>query len=187
KIVAVSQVETPGGLTAHIVNRAASTEGSTSMYLAYSGHLDWWRKRYFDKILDTLNPNAASEILDYGCGPGDFIALASKRNLRVEGVDISDRSIAMARERGFVVAKKTTKDLRAEEKRYDAIIAQSVIEHVPDGLALVIDFADLLKPGGTLVLSAPTPGPYFWDDPTHIRPYTPRSFRALAELAGLES
>ena len=156
------------------------------MYLIYSGYFDALRKRYFRKILDRLALPHGSDVLDYGCGPGDFILLAREHGLRAVGVDNSEHSIRLAKEHGITVLQKTSKMLLAEPARYDAIIIQSVLEHVPDGVELASDLAKLLKPGGVLILSSPTPGPFFWDDPTHVRPYTPRSFLILAEIIALE-
>lgn len=156
-------------------------------YLTYSGTFDWLRRRYFYKILDRLEPALpdGAIILDYGCGPGDFMLVARERQIAVEGADISARNVEMARARGLSVSRASA-ELLQSGKRYDAIICQSVLEHVQDGPQLVCDLAGLLKPGGILVLSTPTPGPFFWDDPTHIRPYTPKSIDVLAELAGLK-
>lgn len=38
-----------------------------------------------------------------------------------------------------------------------------------------------------MVISAPTPGPHFWDDPTHVRPFTPASMQTLGELLELKT
>jgi SAM-dependent methyltransferase len=110
---------------------------------------------------------------------------ARERGLNATGVDSAERSVRMATERGLDVRLGGIAELRREEAHYDAILVQSVLEHVDDGLELVIGLKERLADGGVLVLSAPTPGPYFWDDPTHVRPYTPKSFAILAELAGL--
>lgn len=156
------------------------------MYLTHGGSIGRIRQTYFSKILARLALRPGAKILDYGCGPGDFLLAARAKGLEAVGIDSSDRSVRMAAERGLTVLHGDVTDLLARPERYDAILLQSVLEHVPDGVKLVQDVAQLLVPGGVLVLSAPTPGPYFWDDPTHIRPYTPKSFAILAELAELE-
>lgn len=92
----------------------------------------------------------------------------------------------MAMNRGLRVTLGGTAELLLQGDRYDAIVVQSVLEHVTNPASFIGDLARLLVPGGVLVLSAPTPGPFFWDDPTHIRPHTPKSFKLLAEISGLE-
>lgn len=69
-----------------------------------------------------------------------------------------------------------------EKGFFDVIFLQSVVEHVHDPVELLMQLREYLQPKGLLIISCPTPGPHFWDDPTHIRPHTPKSFASLAEL-----
>ena len=156
------------------------------MYLVYSGLFDALRQRYFHKVLAHLDLTSGATILDFGCGPGDFMLAAKALGIKVMGIDSSPYSLEIARKRGLDVQHGSIRELRECGDKYDAIFVQSVIEHVADGPKLVEELIALLKPGGMLVLSSPTPGPFFWDDPTHVRPYTPKSFRALADMFRLE-
>ena len=156
------------------------------MYLNYSGTLSRLRHAYFKKLILRLSLPDGAKVLDYGCGPGDFIEIAKLANLDVFGADNSDRSILLAKRRGIDVFKGDSSDLLSRPERYDAIVVQSVLEHVRDPLELVSNLVQILKPGGLLVLSAPTPGPFFWDDPTHVRPHTPKSLALIGEIAGLK-
>ena len=156
------------------------------MYLTYGGTFDRIRQSYFKKILRRLAFRQGATVLDYGCGPGDFLVAARSAGIGVLGVDSSERSIRMAHERGLPVLLGGTKELLERPDRFDAILSHSVLEHVPDAVQLVTELCTLLRPGGVMVLSAPTPGPYFWDDPTHVRPFTPQSFRIMSQLVGLE-
>jgi 2-polyprenyl-3-methyl-5-hydroxy-6-metoxy-1,4-benzoquinol methylase len=156
------------------------------MYLTYGGTFGRIRALYFRKILERLALDAHAKVLDYGCGPGDFLLVARSQGIAATGIDASPRSVRLAAERGLNVICGETAELLARPERYDAILVQSVLEHALDGVKLVTDLRDLLVPGGVLVLSAPTPGSYFWDDPTHVRPYTPKSFSILAEIAAMK-
>jgi 2-polyprenyl-3-methyl-5-hydroxy-6-metoxy-1,4-benzoquinol methylase len=154
-------------------------------YLTYGGTFGRIRRIYFARILDRLALPPGAAMLDYGCGPGDFLLVAREKHVAATGIDASPRSVRLASERGLDVLCGGTTELLARPERFDAILAQSVLEHVPDPVEFANTLCRLLKPGGALVLSAPTPGPFFWDDPTHIRPYTPKSFEILAQLADL--
>jgi SAM-dependent methyltransferase len=73
-------------------------------------------------------------------------------------------------------------------RRYDAIVAVNVIEHIRDDHALVRRLADLLKPGGKLAVYVPAcPAVYGTLDKAlgHHRRYTPDSLTALLAGAGL--
>jgi len=153
------------------------------MYLEYDGSIDKLRRRLFQKVLNRLALPQGATLLDYGCGPGDFLQEAQKRGIKAFGVDISDYSIKIARNRGLEVSKTTADELVKSGAKFDAIVVQSVIEHVDDATSMMRSLCRLLTSNGALVISSPTPGPYFWDDPTHIRPYTPRALLVLGELS----
>ena len=77
----------------------------------------------------------------------------------------------------------------------DVVIAGHVLEHVFDGIGFGTELLRILKPGGLLWIETPselgcqavsTDDPQdqsfhsFWDDPTHIRPWTPGALYRLA-------
>lgn len=156
------------------------------MYLVYGGLFDRLRKTYFKKVLLSCALTEHSRVLDYGCGPGDFLVVANAMGIDALGVDAFPRSVELARARGLNVelCDGTTFDWPPDH--FDAIILQSVIEHLSDPVTVIRHLVEFLKPGGRLIVSAPTPGAHFWDDPTHVRPYTPQAFLTIGELAGLK-
>ena len=156
------------------------------MYLQYDGLFQKLRLRYFAKVLRRYRITPGSRLLDYGCGPGDMLAIARKCGLDARGVDASEYSVELARQRGLDVTLGDAKTLASQRGSFDVVFAQSVIEHVDDPVALLRSLRELLRPNGLLLVSSPTPGSQFWDDPTHIRPHTPRSFRSLAQLCDLD-
>ena len=169
------------------MNSSAPTPSpEDTTYLEYRGFFQKMRLRYFRKVLKRYRLTAGMRMLDYGCGPGDMLQIASACGLEAHGIDASARSVELAKERGLDIALGDHRDMSWPEEHFDVIFLQSVIEHVEDPVELVAGLKPYLKPGGTLVLSSPTPGSHFWDDPTHIRPYTPASFLTLADICELE-
>jgi 2-polyprenyl-3-methyl-5-hydroxy-6-metoxy-1,4-benzoquinol methylase len=156
------------------------------MYLEYSGTFDRIRRRYFTKVIRQLQSHGCSRLLDFGCGPGDVLQLCQSLSLPALGIDNSQRSVELAGKRGLTVFQGGADAQVLQSERFDAVFLQSVIEHMPNAAADLEKLVALLPPGGLLFLSAPTPCSNFWDDPTHVRPFTPRSFHILAELLGLE-
>lgn len=157
------------------------------MYLMYSGFFDSLRKRYFRKILAACNLERGGRVLDYGCGPGDLLIIAKEMGICATGLDAFPRSVDIARSRGLEVSLANEKSLAYPENSFDAIVLQSVIEHMQNPFDALNALKPLLRQGGVLVLSAPTPGPHFWDDPTHVRPFTPASMHTLGELLELKT
>lgn len=52
-----------------------------------------------------------------------------------------------------------------EDASFDAILCSEVFEHIPDAITAVREFARILKPGGTLLITAP------FNSLTHFAPY----------------
>ncbi len=156
------------------------------MYLTYKGPFQYARVRYFRKIFSTYASQPGAKVLDFGCGPGDTLLVCKELGVDAVGVDAFDYSIKIAAERGLSVIKADHTNLPFEKNSFDVIFLQSVLEHLRDPVETIEALKAYLKPTGALILSSPTPGPHFWDDPTHVRPFTIQSFRTLAQWAGLK-
>lgn len=153
------------------------------MYLVYGGFLGALRRYYFRKILNSLG-NEKPRILDYGCGPGDLLMLGRELEIEMVGIDSDERSVDLAQKRGLEVILGDERALCKVAGKFDAIILQSVIEHISDPVSTLRSLVPLLNDDGVLIVSVPTPGPHFWDDPTHIRPFTPKAVLTVGELLG---
>jgi len=80
-------------------------------------------------------------LLDYGCGSGRFLSF-----LQGKGFE------ALA---GFDEYSERYADRAALSTRYDCLLAQDVIEHVPEPHVFLKTIAGLVKPGGLVVLGTP--------------------------------
>ena len=105
-----------------------------------------------------------SVVMDAGCGNGTFISLFQNRNWRLHGSDLSPTGIEIARKTfpniNFFLADGQTlyAGFLATVGPVDAVISTEVIEHLYDPRGFLRNCYELLKPGGTLVVSTPYHG-----------------------------
>ncbi len=106
--------------------------------------------------LDQLPPGA--EILDAGCGQGDWTVFLSRQGRAVTGLDISQELIARLGER-FPECRFLRGDIRNTgfaEERFDLVFSWGAIEHFEAGVAPALnELRRLLKPGGALLVTVP--------------------------------
>jgi SAM-dependent methyltransferase len=97
----------------------------------------------------------ARDILDVGCGSGDFLA-ALPGNLVKCGIEPSVEAAAEASAKCIRIAAKSLELLPAEA-RFHVITLIDVIEHVPEPALLLEVAARHLRPGGIIVVSTGDP------------------------------
>ena len=116
-----------------------------------------WQQRRADAIMAILRdlPLDNPRILDLGCATGWMTKMLSELGT-AEGVDLSETAIEVAKER-FPGIRYTAGDLYEIEltsELVDVVVCQEVIAHVSDQAVLIRRIADVMKPGGYLVISA---------------------------------
>lgn len=125
-------------------------------------------------------------VLDAGCGTGWFGEHKPGNLVEVFGVDIDQEKLKEAMKHEMVV-NGDVRNLPFANGFFDGIHASHIIEHVLENFALMKEFNRALKVGGVLIAVSPSPWcGNFWDDYTHVRPYTHESFAKLARDAGFE-
>jgi len=155
-----------------------------------------------DKII--LEAKSSSSILDIGCGRGNFLKKCYyyRDDLRLSACDIEDVLENDIRNKvEFKILDLNTEKLPFAEATFDVIICSHVIEHLSNPFFVFQEIIRVLKPRGVLILETPSlrslfipcffpnyfkdnPTINFFDDPTHIRPYTRTSLLRLAKMAG---
>jgi SAM-dependent methyltransferase len=137
-------------------------------------------------------------LLEVGCGAGDFLYAARHEGWRVATVEYNEKLVETLR-------TELSIDARAGELRhglwepdsFDVIVLWSVIEHVPDPNETLITASSYLRSGGTLLLQFPTAngverGKFFkryWatlDLPRHINFFNRDSLSTVCAKAGME-
>jgi O-antigen chain-terminating methyltransferase len=136
-------------------------------------------------------------VLDIGCGRGEFLELMREMEIPAKGIDLGPESVAACREKGL---SAEVADLFAylgpgTEGEFDGIFASQIVEHLePAKLPEMIRLcAQSLRRGGVLAIETPNPdclaifATYFYLDPTHTRPAPHELLEFYLEEAGMAS
>lgn len=133
-------------------------------------------------------PPSVGRVIDIGCAFGWDLAELSGHANELVGVDVNETSIKQARatypDIQFLQASAT--DLPFESNIFDVAILSEVIEHVGEANKQdVIDEAfRVLRPGGTLIFTAPFDGITAWADPLDFKRRFPAIYRIYMRLSG---
>jgi len=133
-------------------------------------------------------------VLEYGAGDGRLLELLAARGAEVAGVEPSASARERAAERGVVLTPDLD-GISTSSDRFDRIICWHVLEHLEEPAAQMRRLAELMRPGGRLIVSVPNlsswqarlGGDYWFgqDVPRHLTHFTPAGIRSLSEQAGL--
>jgi SAM-dependent methyltransferase len=150
----------------------------------------WWyrgRRKVLERVVGDLQLPADASILDAGCGSGrNMVDLA--RHGRVTGVELSDTSVRLARERNAgEVIEGSVLEMPFDADTFALAASLDVIEHLEDDLAVLRELRRVVAPGGALLVTVPA---YQWlwsghdEINHHHRRYTRASLQRIGEQAG---
>jgi SAM-dependent methyltransferase len=138
----------------------------------------------------------ASDLLDLGCGRGEFLSALQSAGVTARGVDTNAEMVAVARERGLDVTRNDALGYVAAlpDESLGGIIAAQVVEHQEPGylIRLLEESARTLRPGAPIVLETINPACWYAffssyiRDPTHVRPVHPETLQYLVRASGFD-
>lgn len=94
------------------------------------GILDDYTRRYYDIELKEVTRNFDNKnikVLEIGFGNGGFLTYAREKNWDINGIEINDDLIAIAKEKGFNVYGSID---FFNDGMFDLIVAFDVLEHI---------------------------------------------------------
>ncbi|MGC9973347.1 MAG: methyltransferase domain-containing protein [Bryobacteraceae bacterium] len=135
------------------------------------------------------------QVLDLGCGRGEFLELLQEEEIPVRGIDLSAECVALCRAKGLdaEVADLFSYLDALTDGALDGIFCAQVIEHLPPAsLPEMLRLAAAkLAPGGLLAVETPNPEclailtSHFYLDPTHHHPIPPLLLSFYLEESGM--
>jgi len=136
----------------------------------------------------------ATDVLDIGCGRGEFLDLMREHAIKARGLDLNGAMVEVCRERGLEAAQADALEylMSLPDGSLGGLIAVQVVEHLqPDYLVRLLETAfHKLRPGATIALETinPTCWVAFFEsyirDLTHVRPVHPETLQYLMLASG---
>jgi SAM-dependent methyltransferase len=120
----------------------------------WTGHAGAYRRSFArlcaypaELVLDAAAVRPGTAVLDVGTGPGTRAALAAARGARVTAVDPEPSMVSAARQVVPEVQVAALPELPFEDGRFDAVVANFVLNHVGEPAAAVRELARVTRPG----------------------------------------
>jgi SAM-dependent methyltransferase len=153
----------------------------------------WWfvaRRRILETIIRSLEIPEPRSILEVGCGMGGNLPMLKQLG-QVTGIEADDPARDwVARHLGITVHAGHLPDglLLPAGERFGLICLLDVLEHVEDDVGSLRTVRELLEAKGKVLVTVPA---YQWlwsahdESLHHVRRYTAKRLRKIAERAGL--
>jgi SAM-dependent methyltransferase len=179
----------------------------TASTLAANAALDSWKYPAFEDAFrgaeaditerlagDAARFDGARDVLDVGCGRGEFLELLKARGISARGLDLNYEMVEICRARGLDVTHGDALGyLRAlPDESLGGLFAAQVVEHLtPDYLLAFLNEANrVLRPGAPIVLETINVASWYAffqsyiRDITHARPLHPETLQYLVTASG---
>lgn len=136
---------------------ARSYDATVNDAIAFSGlKVDFFTKAKSDDLLRTVGQRHGAtgglELLDIGCGVGNYHGIWTAKFRAVHGVDVSSELISVARASNPAASYHAYDGERLpfEAAKFDVLVTICVMHHVRPAQwdPLVAEFARVLRPGG---------------------------------------
>lgn len=134
--------------------------GNYQYFSSYSASWLAHCKDYVDMIVKRLTLTPANRVLEIACNDGYLLQYFKHYGIPVKGVEPAENVASEARAKGIEVEccffhKDSAKRIADQDGRYDLVIGNNVLAHVPDINSFVSGLAAVLGPEGTITMEFP--------------------------------
>lgn len=141
-------------------------------------------------LFNAFNIKEGMKLLEPGCGRGEHLRLFKNLGLDVYGLDLSPEAPLFAKDLNIKVCDLEKDKLPYPDNYFDVIYSKSFLEHLRDPSKFLNEAYRVLKPGGLLLSMVPdweSQYKKFYDDYTHVSPFTTISLKNIQLVAGFSS
>lgn len=132
-------------------------------YQYFSSYSESWLahcKAYVDMIVPRLSLGSSSQVLEIACNDGYLLQYFQPFGISVKGVEPAENVASAAKAKGIDVwpcffGADTAQEIAAKDGRYDLVIGNNVLAHVPDINSFVDGLSTVLSPEGTITMEFP--------------------------------
>jgi O-antigen chain-terminating methyltransferase len=155
------------------------------------------RFRYYLPYIKRSCEADAAQVLDLGCGRGEWLELLKEEKINARGVDMNRILLNQCREAGLdVVEDDVLSHLsQLDSQSVNAVTGFHIIEHLP--ISYLVQLLDqvmrILRPGGLALFETPNPenvlvgSNFFYFDPSKRHPLPGPLVELLLETRGFNS
>ena len=134
--------------------------GEYQYFSSYSASWLAHCKAYVDMIIPRLKLTGGSQVLEVACNDGYLLQYFQPHGIPARGVEPAENVAAEARRKEIDVrccffGAETAREIASEDGKYDLVIGNNVLAHVPDINSFVAGLAAVLKPEGTITMEFP--------------------------------
>jgi len=136
------------------------------------------------------------QILDIGCGTGEFLRYCHSKGFEVKGIEPNEKARTYARITNAINVSEKLVSLSAMHGSFTCITMWHVLEHIHDLNDLIVEVKKLLSPGGVFIVAVPNSNSWdaihygkYWaayDVPRHLYHFTKDTVLKLASNHDLE-
>ncbi len=133
-----------------------------------------------------------TQVVDLGCGRGEFVELLREEHIGVEGVDLYQPYVEFCNIMNLPVKQGDAIQYLRQKSGVDGIFAGQIVEHLT--IEQIIELCHVayekLEPGCYLILETPNPRSLaiytesFYMDPSHNHPVHPNTLQYIVEKEG---
>jgi 2-polyprenyl-3-methyl-5-hydroxy-6-metoxy-1,4-benzoquinol methylase len=169
------------------ISHSGSKKGLINqLYLFVRAYSLRWKHQLINKLQEK------SDLLDFGCGTGEFMQHMKKNGWRVTGLEPNEAARTKAQANSLTTIYASEKEI---DKSFDVITLWHVLEHLIEPDKTIALLKNKLNPGGVLIIAVPNhwsfDGQHYgqhwagYDVPRHLWHFNQKSMVLLLQHHGL--